>query len=63
MTLFTRDLKYEQGKKLVDDLEGDQGDLIRYFVEENERHYKRQQDRIDEMQKVFEGIRRFTHLR
>ena len=59
MALYTPDYKYQQGKKLLEELENPQGDLIRYYVAENEKHANRLQEKINEMQQVFNLLKKF----
>ena len=60
MALYKPDHDYQSGKKMLEELKGVQGELIRYYVEKKEKHAKKLQERIDEMQKVFDGIKKYA---
>lgn len=60
MALYTPDYQYINGKEALEKLDTPQGEMIRYYVAENEKYAKQLQEQIDEMQKVFDGIRNFV---
>ena len=60
MALYRPDYQYINGKEALEKLDTPQGELIRYYVAENEKYAKKLQEQIDEMQKVFYGIRKFV---
>jgi hypothetical protein len=59
MALLIRDYKYEKGKELLESLKGEQGDMIRHYVSENEKVAQKLRDQINEMQEVFNGIKKY----
>ncbi len=60
MAVYTPDYDYQNGKKLLEELKGYEGKLIRYYVAENEKHSQSLQATIDEMMKVFQAIGKFS---
>lgn len=61
MAQYNPDWDYIKGKELLDNLKGEEGKLIRYVFTENENHRKRLEEKIKEMQMVFNGIRKFSN--
>lgn len=62
MAFYTPDYRYQNGKKLLEELKGPDGELIRYYVAKNEEREKKLEAIIKEMSEVFNGIRKFTRL-
>lgn len=60
MALSRPDYKYQNGKKHLEELDGEKGDLIRYYVQEKDKHTEALLKQIEEMREVFNGIRKFT---
>lgn len=60
MTLYTPDWDYDKGEKMLKELKGIEGDMIRHYVEKNEKYTQSLKKQIDEMQEVFNGIRKYT---
>lgn len=60
MAVYIPDYQYINGKEALEKLDTPQGELIRYYVSENEKYTKKLQEKIDEMQKVFDGIKKYT---
>lgn len=60
MAVYTPDYDYQNGKKMLEELKGAEGELIRYYVAQNDKYAKKLQEQIDEMQKVFDGIRKYV---
>ena len=60
MALYRPDIDYEKGKKLIDELQGEEGRLIKYYVMKQDKYIEELQGRISEMSEVFNGIRRYT---
>jgi len=59
MALYTPDYQYINGKEALEKLDTPQGELIRYYVAENKKYADKLQERINEMQKVFDGIKKY----
>lgn len=57
---YIPDLKYEEGKKCLEEMPGATGDAIRHYVAELEKHHKKTQETLDEAMEVFKGIKKFT---
>ncbi len=60
MALARPDYKYQEAKKLIEEMKGKKGELIRYYVSENKKWYDKLQERNEEMREVFAGISKFT---
>jgi hypothetical protein len=60
MAHYTPDFKYDRAKELIASLEGEQGDLVRYYIQQQEIHIENLNKRIKEMQTIFDGISKFT---
>jgi len=60
MAHYIPDNKYIKGKELVENLPGEEGELIRYYISEKDKHTQSLNKIIDEMQQVFKGISRFA---
>ena len=60
MALYIPDLKLQEATEVVKNLsdEGRDG-LIKYFIEHQEKAYKKSQKANEEYQKVFDGMSRF----
>ena len=59
MALYTPDYQYIKGKEALEKLDTPEGELIRYYVAENKKYADYLQEHIDEMQRVFDGIRKY----
>ncbi len=60
MAYYTPDHEYEKARDLIASLEGEDGDLVRYYIQQQEIHIERLNKQIKEMQTVFDGISRYT---
>lgn len=61
MALYEPDYTYIDGKKIIDNLPGREGELIRYVFAEHLNREKVLAEKIKEMQLVFNGIRKFSN--
>lgn len=59
MALYIPDNKYIDGKKALEELSGPGGDLIRYYVAENEKHHKQMMDKFTELTDSLRIIKKF----
>jgi len=59
MAFLVRDLKSERGRKMLEKLEGEQGECIRHYVSNQDAYIKDLQERIKDMRSIFEGIKRY----
>jgi len=59
MTLYIPDQKYIDGKKFLEELPGEKGDAIRYYVSENEKYAKQTSDRLSELIGALRVIKNF----
>ena len=60
MALYTPDYDYQNGKKFLEELKTPQANLIRYYVKKQDDYIEKLQKRIDEMQNVFDGIKKYV---
>jgi len=61
MALLVRDHKAEKAEKLIQELPGEEGELIRYYCSKKDSYISQQNEKIKEMMDVFNGIARFTN--
>lgn len=59
MALYIPDYEYINGKNALEELKGPEGDLIRYYVSENERYAKKVNDRLEELTDALRVIKSF----
>lgn len=59
MAIYTPDYKYAKAKTLIEEMPGEQGDLVRYYISQHEKWHKNLQAQNDEMREVFKGIGKF----
>ncbi len=59
MALYTPDHKYDEGKKLLEETDTPEGELIRYYVSKQNDYIDQLLEQIKEMQAVFNGIKKF----
>ena len=60
MAYYRPDYDAINGKKHLEEMKGEKGRLIKYYVKTQDEQIKKLNKRIDEMQEVFNGIKRFT---
>jgi len=60
MASYTPDYKYQEAKKVIEEMKGKKGELVRYYVSQNKKWYDCLLERNEEMRNVFKGIIRFS---
>jgi thymidylate synthase len=61
MALYRHDYSYEEGKRLLDELQGEEGELVRYYVAENEKRADKVQRELDEIREVLTKLGKFIN--
>lgn len=60
MAIYTPDWEYQKGKEALEELEHPLKAEILHYIKVKDDYAKDLQKRIDEMQAIFNGIRKFT---
>lgn len=61
MARLIHDHKADKAKKIIEELSGEEGELIRYYLYKKELYIEEQNKKIKEMMDVFNGISKYTN--
>ena len=59
MAFYRTDMRYDKGIEMIGKLEGEQKTYIKYVFDEKDKYISKLQNKINEMQEVFKGIKKF----
>lgn len=59
MASYTPDYKYQEAKKVIDEMKGKKGELVRYYISQNKKWYDCLLEKNEQMRITFKAIASF----
>ena len=61
MTFYKKDYRMMEAIKCLQEMQGNEGDLMRYMMQKKDEYIEELRQDIKEMREVFDGIAKFTY--